>query len=131
MTIPRFLGAARRRRGLCFALLAVLMPAIIAFTGVCVDIGVLALGNSQLKTVADAAALAGAKQLNNPARLAPNYSIGNDLVTARKRAIAIGQANTVLGQPAVILDNANNSSGGDIVIGYKNLAVPGSALDST
>src|SRR4051794_32227914 len=99
MTIPRLLRTARRRRGLCFALLAVLMPAILAFTGICIDIGVLALGNCQLKTVADAAALAGAKQLNNPARLAANYSVGNDLISVRKRAIAIGQANSVLGEP--------------------------------
>src|SRR5215212_2519850 len=129
MTIPRLLRDGRRRRGLCFAILAVLMPAILAFTGVCIDIGVLALSNAQLKTVADAAALAGAKQLNNPARLAPNYSIGNDLVNVRKRAIAIGEANTVLGEKAVIVDNANNTSEGDIVIGYKNLGVSGSPFD--
>src|SRR4051794_34427379 len=109
MTIRRLLRAGRWRRGLCFALLAVLMPVILAFTGLCIDIGVLALGNAQLKTVADAAALAGAKQLNAPPRLAPNFSIGDNVSKARRRSIAIGQANKVLGDPAVILDNSNNT----------------------
>lgn len=131
MTPARLLPKLQRRRGLCFAMLAIMLPAIIGFTGVCIDIGVLALANAQLKTVADAAALAGAKQLNDSARLAPNFNISNDVATARKRAIAIGQANTVLGQPAVLVDNPNNTSGGDILIGYKNLGVAGSTLDTT
>jgi hypothetical protein len=119
------------KRGLCFAILAVLTPALIAFVGLCIDIGVLALANAHLKTVADAAALAGAKQLNDPARLASNFNITGDLSRARNRAIAIGGANKVLSDAAVLLDNPDNSSGGDILIGYKNMAASGSALDTT
>src|SRR5262245_494955 len=130
MTAARLFQRTRRQRGLCFAVLAILLPVILVFTGIGIDIGVLALARAHLKTVADSAALAGAKPLNDRARLAENFDISNDMHRARDRAIAIGQANTVLGKQAVLLRNAGNNSGGDIVIGYKNMSVAGSSLDS-
>jgi len=119
------------RRGLCFALLALLMPVLVGFTGLCIDLGVVALCNGHLKTVADAAALAGAKQYASTARLAPGFNVSTLTPAAQQRAQTIGQSNRALNQPAVLIANPYNLPAGDIVVGYQNLQTPGLPLDTS
>ena len=49
----------RRSRGIIIVLLGLLLPALIAFLGLCIDVGVVAITRAHLQTVADAGALAG------------------------------------------------------------------------
>jgi Flp pilus assembly protein TadG len=127
----------RARRGLAIALVALLLPVILGVLGLCIDTGVLIVARAHLVTAADAGALAGAYQLNDPGRIAPNFDLSNDIAAARAQALAIGQANTVLGKKAVLNDNPSNDPAGDVVIGYVDVTTPhtqlvtGSASPST
>ena len=64
--------------------------------------GLVLHAKTQLMTVADAAALAGAQQLANPDRLNPSWAPATDMGLATSHAVAIGQSNTVLGTAAVV-----------------------------
>jgi hypothetical protein len=114
---------------------AILIPILLCFIALCVDLLMLTTARTQLQTMADAAALAGAVQFNDPRRVSPTFDpVQNDLgANARRQAIAIGQANLVLGRGAALLDNTTNAPGGDIVLGLKDVTVKGSPLvtDST
>jgi Flp pilus assembly protein TadG len=106
---PRNRGKARHRRGNILAIAVVLMPVILGFAATTADLGVIALARSQLMTVADSAALAGAQQLATNNRLVSGYVPTTEMAAARIRAETIGQANTVLNAAAVVKD-------GDVVI---------------
>jgi hypothetical protein len=102
---------------------AILLTAFMAFVALAVDLGVIAIAHAQLQTVADAAALAGARQLAGDWRLTTNSTtlatgMTAAMTAARAKAIAIGQANSVLNHAAQINDNPTNSPSGDVVIGY-------------
>jgi Flp pilus assembly protein TadG len=84
-------------RGSILTLTAVLIFAFFGLAALAVDIGVIATARAQLETVADAAALAGAMQL---AINSSDPTVAQ--AQAQTQAIAIGQANYVLNQPAVI-----------------------------
>src|SRR4051812_7115355 len=116
-----------KKRGAAIALVALLLPVILGVMGLCIDLGVTMVARSQLTTEADAGALAGAYKLNDPGRIARNYDLTNAMAAARAQALAIGQANTVLGQKCVLIDNPSNAAGGDIVIGYIDINTPNSA----
>jgi hypothetical protein len=124
----RFPGKTRGRRGMSFAMLANMFTVLLGFAGRCIDVGVVALSRDQLQTVADAAALAGARQLADPKRVSPTYSLTTAEGLARTRVIAIAKANTTLGQAGVVLDNPTNDPSGDVVLGYKDTTVKNSAL---
>jgi Flp pilus assembly protein TadG len=103
-------AAARRGKFLAFTVLFSVV--LLGFAALAVDIGVLAAARAQLKTVADGAALAGARQLVSDNRLQTNYTPTTEATAATNKAIAIGQANSVLGQSAVV-------QSGDVEVGYK------------
>jgi Flp pilus assembly protein TadG len=109
----------RRPRGTVIALAAVMLTFFMAFVALAIDLGVIAVAQAQLQTVADSAALAGARQLATDRRMSSTVTdISTEMTAARAKAIAIGQANLVLGHTAQINDNTSNSSTGDVVIGY-------------
>ena len=118
----------RARRGLTIALAALSLPVIFGVASLCIDAGVLMLARAQLTTEADAAALAGAYQLNDPARINPTFSLANDMAAARIHALAIGRANSVLGQAAVLNDNPTNDPSGDVVIGFIDMTASNAPL---
>jgi hypothetical protein len=107
-------------RGMSLMLTALVLPAMFAFVSVAVDTAILATARAQLKTVADAAALAGAMQLADNVRIQGSTNLSPEITNAQTRAQAAGQANSVLGQAAVLLPNSNNSASGDTVVGYFN-----------
>jgi Flp pilus assembly protein TadG len=110
-------------RGHSLVMTAALMPVIVGVMGLSVDTAVLATARAQLKTVADAAALAGAQQLADNGRLQGSTNLTPEINNAMTAAQNTGQANAVLGQAAVLLGNPSNSASGDIVVGYTNVAV--------
>src|SRR4051812_37513133 len=97
-------SAPRRRRGLSLATYALLMPVMIGITALSVDLGVKAVAVSQLQTVADASALAGAAQLATNNRLIPNYVPTAEMNSARSQATSFGAKNSVLRQAATVQD---------------------------
>ena len=125
MTIP-----VRRqvRRGYVIALVALLLPLIFGVLAALCRRGRFRRRPAQLVTEGDAAALAGAAKLNDPARINPNYSLSGDISAAQSQALKIGRANKVLGQNAVLNANTNNDPNGDVVIGYIDMTAPNSSL---
>jgi Flp pilus assembly protein TadG len=105
-------------RGMVLVLAALLLVAMLSFVALAVDIGVIATAQAQLKTVTDAAALAGARQLASDRRISTTITnLTPETNAARTQAIAIGQANSVLGQAAQVISS-------NVVIGYKNVNPP-------
>jgi hypothetical protein len=99
-------------------LAALLLVAMLSFVALAVDIGIIATAQAQLKTVTDAAALAGARQLASDRRISTTITnLTPETNAARTQAIAIGQANSVLGQAAQVTSS-------NVVIGYKNVNPP-------
>jgi hypothetical protein len=114
---------ATRRRGKFLALTVLLGTVLLGFGALAVDVGVLSAVRAQLKTVADAGALAGAQQLVSDNRLNASYTPTTEVANARSAALTFGQANIVLGQAARVLTS-------DVAIGYKR-TTPADPTDST
>ncbi len=107
-------------RGVSLAMSALLTPVLVGFLAVSVDTALLATGRNQLRTAADAGALAGAVNLIDQYNKYGTSSVSTQIASAQAQARAIGQSNKVLGQASVFLDNASNSASGDVVVGYVN-----------
>jgi Flp pilus assembly protein TadG len=97
-------GAARNRPGKVLVITVLLLPVLLGFAALVTDLGLGVLARSQLQTVADAGALAGAQQLVSDNRLVPGYVPTTEMAAARSQARAIGQANRVLAANAVVND---------------------------
>lgn len=111
-------AAARMPRGKVLVMTAILIPAIMAFMALSVDVAVIATARAQLGTVTDAGALAGARKLADEMRVRGTTDLTSEMSNARTQAKTIGQDNKVLATTPVLQDNTNNSASGDIVIGY-------------
>jgi hypothetical protein len=113
-----------RRRGKILVFLAILLPALMAFMALAVDLSLITAARAQLNTAADAGALAGAMKLADDIRVLNNPSFGQtpsfspEITAAQAAAKATAQFNLVLNGAPVFLSNTNNSASGDIVVGY-------------
>ncbi len=112
-----------KRHGKFLVFTVLFSVVLMGFAALAVDIGVMSATRAQLKTVADAGALAGARQLVSDNRLSSTYTPTAEVSTANSKAISVGQANTVFGQAAVI-------QSGDVLVGYKRTS-PADPSDST
>jgi Flp pilus assembly protein TadG len=132
MLARNILQAARRNRlGLSAVLFSLMLPVFIGFVALSVDTAVIAAAKSQLSTAADAAALAGARQLANDMRLQGTSNITPIIAAANTQAVAIGGANNVFGQSVTIVPNTNNTTGvGDVLVGYADPTNPGTTLST-
>jgi hypothetical protein len=110
---------------------AVTLPVLIGFTALAVDLALIAVARSHLSTAADAAALAGAFQLATGDRVQGATDLTTEIYAANNAAVAVGQANKILGAAAVINTNYSNTSGGQILVGYLNPASPYATLDTS
>lgn len=108
----------KRSRGVILVVAALVLVAFMGFVALAVDIGVITVAQGQLKTVADAAALAGARQLLSDYRLQVDYTPTVEVANASGKAISIGQANNTLNSTAVVLT-------GDVEVGYKQTQLNG------
>src|SRR5205823_5354771 len=116
----RNLKTVRERRGQALVLTAILMPVLVGFVALAVDIGGIATAKAQLQTAADAAALAGARQLASDQRLHGGPVGLAEIGSAQTQTLQFASANKVLGGAAVLLPNASNANTGneDLVVGY-------------
>jgi Flp pilus assembly protein TadG len=120
------------RRGAAAVLFAFLIPLFIGIVAFSTDVAVLAVARDQLSTTADAAALAGAQQLANEYRVRGVTDLSLEITAANTQAAAIGQANNVLGQAAVLNQNTSNTPGvGDILVGYLDPTNSNATLDTS
>ena len=93
----RQLWKSARCKGTILILTALLLVALLGLTALAVDIGVIATAQAQLKTVTDAAALAGARQLVSERRLSTTITdLQPEIAAAKTQALATGNANFVL-----------------------------------
>jgi Flp pilus assembly protein TadG len=104
-----------RRAGKLLILFGALTPMLVGGMALSVDSGVKATARAQMQTAADSAALAAARQLSLYRN--PNHT---NFMTAQARAsaIALAGANRILGTPSVLLDNPDNTTSGELVVGF-------------
>jgi len=108
-------------------ILCLLTIALMAFAALAVDLGVIASAQSQLKTVTDAAALAGARQLASDRRLSTTLTnLTPEINAAVAAAILAGNANKVLNQSPLLTSSS-------IVVGYIpiNPAQPSASINTS
>jgi Flp pilus assembly protein TadG len=110
----------RRTRGKILVLTALLLPMILGFMALSVDVAAITAARAQLKTVSDAAALSGAMKLADDSRTLPNPNMTSIIAAAQTLSKTIAQDNRVLTATPIIVDNPGNSASGDIVAGYVN-----------
>jgi Flp pilus assembly protein TadG len=100
--------------------MAVGIPIVMGLLALSVDTAVLGVAKSQLQSVADSAALAGANALATQSRLQMGVIQTSDITNAQNQAIQFANYNKVLGDGAVLLSNWTNTNTGteDLVVGY-------------
>ena len=118
-------GARRGAVSVLAALLIVLMFGFVAFA---VDLGYLAVVQTELQRSADAAALAGGYELFADGSLSGNSDMTGAVANARTQVALYAASNPVGGkQPSV-----DNTNGGDVTIGYlSNPMDPNCVLDTS
>jgi Flp pilus assembly protein TadG len=119
------------RRGGVAVISAVLLPVLIGFVALAVDVATIAVARSQLSTGADAAALAGAAQLATENRVQGGTSLTAEITASNNQSVAIGTANYVLGTAPVLNTNTSNTAGGQIMVGYLDPNNSKSTLDTS
>jgi Flp pilus assembly protein TadG len=114
----------RRSRGAILVMAAFALVVMIGMAALAMDLGVLAMARGQLKTVGDAAALAGARQLATDNRIQKDYVPTAEAANAVSKATSIGQSNIVLSSNAVV-------QSGDVIVGTKPVPPDPRAPDPT
>ena len=108
MTTKCNLRYRRFRKGVSALVVALTTMVLLMFAALVIDLGYARLVQAQLQAAADAAALSGARVLDQKA---------TGLATARSTAITVGGLNQAMGDPVVLADNPTNNPGGDVVLG--------------
>jgi Ca-activated chloride channel family protein len=90
-TSPQPFHERRQERGSAMMMVIMMLPVLLGFAALTVDVGYIYLAQSQLQVAADAAALAGVSDL-----------AANDLSSARNNASAIAASNPVAGSNLTI-----------------------------
>lgn len=98
----------RGRQGGVAVFVALGLVALLGFVALVVDLGYMRMVHAQLQAGADAAALAGASQLNGTE---------DGMDRARGRAVGVGLLNDAHGEAIVLDANPANAPGGDVVLG--------------
>lgn len=107
-----------RSRGVILVQFTLLLVVLLGLTALAIDTGMTATARVQLKTVADAGALAGAKQLASQRRISTTIAnLTIEVNEAVAKAIAVANANSVLGKKAQLTSS-------NIVVGYKDVSSP-------
>lgn len=121
----------RAERGNTFLLFALMLPVLVGFVALAVDTAVVAVARAELRTVSDAAALAGAQKLADDYRLQGITDLTSEIGAANSSAATIGQANFVLGEAPRIVQDTANAGSGDVLVGYLDPTNTGSTLDTS
>ncbi len=98
----------RCRGGVSAVVIALSTMVLLMFAAIVIDLGYARLVQAQLQAGADAAALSGARVLDQKI---------TGLTTARSTAITVGGLNRAMDNPVLLADNPTNSPDGDVVLG--------------
>ncbi len=122
--------------------IALMIIVLFAFVGLAIDIGYMYVAKSQLQNAADAAALAGARVLNESSKLtnqpasrneAWKISCKNKMVPSDSPVFLVS-ASADCTSPPTDLNNTNNYPDGDIILGHWDTNtgfIPGQTLNNT
>ncbi len=122
MTTKCNLRYRRFRKGVSALVVALTTMVLLMFAALVIDLGYARLVQTQLQAAADAAALSGARVLDQKA---------TGLATARSTAITVGGLNQAMGDPVVLADNPTNNPTGDVVLGIWENSAFTPSLDHT
>lgn len=114
--VMKRLQQARRGGAAVFVLIS--LTVVIGIAALAVDMGVVYVAKGEMQRAADSAALAGYWKLCNSDRLRGGSYETTVFTSARNEANSYAQSNKVLSSTGSLNLNTNNSSGGDIVLGY-------------
>ncbi|MEK6799016.1 MAG: TadG family pilus assembly protein [Planctomycetota bacterium] len=129
MTMQENRNQRHRRRGAAAALVCVSLVVLVGMASLTVDVAFLYRARAEAQAAADAAAMAAAWQLMDSDRLTGGSDMTDEMAAARTAAAQYAALNEIINQNAALTDNAGNSSGGDVVVGYlANPADPTAAL---
>lgn len=120
--------ATARRRGTVAVTTALLLPVLLMFVALAADLAVISAARAQLRTAADAAALAAAARLASPVRLQGGSDLSAEIASADLAAREIALANFTLGQPTRLPDGWDQDANGDMVMGFIDLSGSDRAL---
>lgn len=121
------LKGKKNNKGMALVYVALTIVVLIAFVGIAVDIGYMYVAKGQLQNAADAAALAGARRLQERSVFANQtgarneawrFACQNKVMPAGTKVFLVESSNDCNAVPAA-LNNANNPEG-DIVLGNWN-----------
>jgi Flp pilus assembly protein TadG len=122
--------SAQHRRGVAAVMFGLMLPILIGFASLSVDVSMIAVARGQLSRAADAAALAGAQALVSE-NLVRGTSNSAAIPTANTQAVSFAQKNPVLGATPVLTANPSNVSTGEILVGYLDTSNPDSVLNTS
>lgn len=120
--------AMTTRRGSLVVLMAIMMVVLLGMVAFAVDIGYITTTRSELQTVADSAALAGASKLIERSILIDGATQEAAIRAAREEAQRFGLANRAGGKPIFLELNPDNTTEGSIVVGRFNPSAPDAPL---
>jgi Flp pilus assembly protein TadG len=123
--------ALKHPRGTTALVTAALLPVFIGLAALATDTSIVAVARCQMSTAADAAALAGARQLATENRVRGATNLAAEITAANQQAVSLATSNTVLGSAPVVPTNMSNQSGGQILVGYLDPTNSSSTLDAS
>lgn len=110
-------AARRKRRGLASGLVLLMLVFLAGFVALGLNVSRLSQVQAQLRTVCQAAALAGAAELMDEGFCGGVADQRDDVLKAREVARHTAERNFVDGRPVVLNPNVDNAPLGDIVVG--------------
>lgn len=119
------------RRGVVAVMFGLLLPVFIGFASLSVDTAMVATAQAQMRTAADAAALAGVRALATNDRLKGATDLSSEIAAVNAQAIAFAQQNRVLNAVPVLTSNNANTANGDILVGYFDTTRPDAPLETS
>lgn len=120
-----------RRRGAAAAFVLVFAVVMFGMAALTIDVGRMYRARAEAQSAADAAAMAAAWRLMDDDRLKSTADALTVASAARTEAVTYGAANSVMKLAPVLDPNSNNTTDGDVVLGYlSDPALPLSALQT-
>ena len=112
--------AVSKRRGAIAVFVVTSLVTLLGFGALAIDVGVLYTAQTELQVAADAAALAGATELLNEARLRGSGELAFVFTAARQKAAQLAGLNPSMGTSPQVDLNSGNALEGDVVLGHLN-----------
>ena len=116
--MSRILKYLKSKKGITLVWMALILAVLLMFAGLAIDIAYMYYVKNQLQVAADAAALAGAANLDG--------TNSTDQTDAREKAVTFAAKNSAAGTPVILASDGSNvlSIDNDITVGNWNPSRP-------